>query len=137
MIKYKEGYKYQLVEDYGLYVPILGYNVETRFIRLEPDGFMHFRQDYAWDGPSDPAIDTPDFMRSSLVHDGLYQLMRLRLIPADIFRPVADKLMREICIEDGMGKLRAWWCWRGVRFGGGPAATGPDSPILYAPTFCE
>jgi hypothetical protein len=31
---------------------------------------------YAWNGPSGPTLDTRNFMRGSLVHDALYQLMR-------------------------------------------------------------
>jgi len=40
------------------------------------------------------------------VHDALYQLMRLKLLPASL-RETADMLLRRICIEDGMCRLRA------------------------------
>ena len=70
-------YKYQLTDDYYIRIDIRpGQDLEFRFLSLSSDGILTIRKSYAWDGPSGPTIDTMDFMRGSLVHDALYQLMR-------------------------------------------------------------
>ena len=91
------------------------------YVHMAVDGTLLVAADYAWDGPSGPALDTPSFMRASLFHDALYQLMRARLL-GDRYRAPADALMRRIALEDGMSAARAWWTWAGVRAGGGWAA---------------
>ncbi len=76
-IRYRSGYKYQLVDDYSVKVRVKpDENISTEFIALDKDGVLKMNQGYAWDGPSGPTIDTKNFMRGSLVHDALYQLMR-------------------------------------------------------------
>ena len=131
-ISYRGGYKYQLAEDYSINVDVR-HPVETEFLVLLSDGDLLIKAGYAWDGPSGPTIDTKNFMRGSLVHDALYQLMREGHIPED-YREHADSMLREICREDGMTAMRAWWVYRGVRFGGGSsAARGADRPVLTAP----
>lgn len=134
-IKYKEGYRYQLVEDYAVQTPIRPPRfVLASFLRLDTDGMLYIRAGYAWDGPSGPAIDTPDFMRGSLVHDALYQLMREGHIDPDQWRLPTDKVLREIVLEDGMWKIRAWWVYQGVRFGAGPSSEAAgERPVLSAP----
>ena len=135
-ISYRAGYKYQLARDYALVVPPALrplVPIKTEFIELAPDGRMLFRRAYAWDGPSGPAIDTKTFMRGSLVHDGVYQLIREMLLPPAAKEP-GDRLLQSICLEDGMWAARAWWVYQGVRFGGGPAADPANTkPILVAP----
>ena len=134
MIFYREGYKYQLAAEYTTSVDILPQEpIATAFIALDRDGMLTIRDGYAWDGASGPAIDTTNFMRGSLVHDALYQLMRKRYIGQE-HRKTADDILRRICREDGMSAIRAWWVYQGVRFGGGPAADPDnDNPILTAP----
>ena len=74
-IKYRSGYKYQLVEEYQVRVSLIPENdIKTDFIELSTEGMLIIKKGYAWDGPSGPTIDTPNFMRGSLVHDALYQL---------------------------------------------------------------
>lgn len=122
-IRYKSGYKYQLVEDYVVDVNILPENsIWTDYIELNTDGRLIVKKGYAWDGPSGPTFDTPDFMRGSLVHDAFYQLMRNEFISRD-WRVKADKELKRMCCEDGMSKIRAWWVYLGVRWGAGPAAS--------------
>ncbi len=69
---------------------------------------------YAWDGPSGPTFDTKTFMRGSLFHDALCQLIREGLLDKK-YRKYADQLLREICLEDGMSKFRAWYVYMAVR----------------------
>jgi hypothetical protein len=94
-------------------------------IWLQFNGELSIWTGYAWDGPSGPGIDTRNFMRGSLVHDALYQLIRKGLLP-EKYRENADRIIRDICLEDGMSKIRAWWVYHGLRLFGKSAATGPD-----------
>ena len=133
-ISYRDGYLYQLAEDYQVAIEIKPtVFILTPYIRLDIDGMLSIVAGYAWDGPSGPAIDTPNFMRGSLVHDALYQLMRQRHLDPEKLRDVADRILRRLCLEDGMSAIRAWWVYNGVRFGGGPSATQPDKPPIEAP----
>jgi hypothetical protein len=114
------GWKYRLVKPYTIGTGIkISKAVESPgvFLRLSSDGFLTIAEGYAWDGPSGPAIDTPDWMRGSLVHDALYQLMREKLVPLR-FRKQADQILRQLLIEDGMSFIRAWYSYVGVRVGG-------------------
>ena len=134
-IVYRSGYKYQLAEDYTVQIAIFPQQpIITKFILLRANGNLSIVAGYAWDGPSGPAFDTPSFMRASLVHDALYQLMREGHLDPAKYRVIADAEMRLICIEDGMPRIRAWWCHRGVRLGGGPSASPSGSKsVLMAP----
>ena len=133
-IYYKAGYKYQLSYDYNIHIPIFPKKVIiTDFISLTINGYLTVRKDYAWDGPSGPTIDTKSFMRGSLVHDVLYQLIREGLLPKE-YRERADELLGTICLEDGMLKIRAWWVYRSVRRLAGFAANPKNKKeIIQAP----
>lgn len=131
-IAYKPGFRYQLASDYVVAVDIK-LTVNTKFLVLTGTGDLFIRSGYAWDGASGPSFDTKNFMRGSLVHDALYQLMREGHIP-ESYREHADRLLQRICVEDGMMAIRAWWVYKAVRgFGGSSAARGSGKPILYAP----
>lgn len=115
-IFYRKVRPYQLGETYIIQTPIkvIEYAKIDGYIELSPSGMLTVLAGYTWDGPSGPAFDTPNFMRPSLVHDALYQLMRAEKLSL-IWRSDADKLMYRLCRENGMGRLRAWWCYQGVR----------------------
>lgn len=100
-------------------------NIKTDFIELGTEGMLVIKKGYAWDGPSGPTIDTPNFMRGSLVHDALYQLLRNELID-EKWRDEADDELRRICVEDGMSKICAKWVYIAVRKWGKVAAS-PES----------
>ena len=133
-IRYKEGYKYVLVTDYATRIEIHpAATIRTEYIKLSKNGALRIKHGYAWDGASGPAFDTRNFMRGSLVHDCLYQLMREKLLP-QTEREAADKILRRIVLEDGMSAVRAWWVFQGVRLGGGPSADpANDNPVIEAP----
>lgn len=133
-IGYRSGYKYQLVGDYTIQTPLIPIeDVDTDYLGLTRGGLLTIKDGYAWDGPSGPTFDTRSFMRGSLVHDACYQLLREGYMLSDM-REVADRLLRDICIEDGMGVLRAWMVYNGVRIGGAPAADPAASHrIIHAP----
>lgn len=120
-IKYRKlnKYKYQLMENY-YYKTDIALDNDTGvpdFVTLRKDGRLEIYKGYAWDGPSGPTIDTKDFMRGSLVHDALYQLIREQKL-ARKYKEYADKLLHDICIEDGMSKFRAWYVYWAVRLFG-------------------
>jgi len=146
-IKYRDltGYKYQLAEDYEIGISGAFGQVRERSVMMHPAkrpmirltrlvgnpgcSLLWISAGYSWDGPSGPTIDTPNFMRGSLVHDALYQLIRERLIPV-AFKDEADQVLRKICLQDGMSALRAWIVYQGVkRFAGFATANRDREPI--------
>lgn len=134
MIRYKSGYKYQLVADYtGTLSPELEYQgeYENDFICVRGREIT-LRKGYASDGPSGPTIDTKNFMRGAFRHDSGYQLIQLGIYPQSS-KDAWDRQLQADCIEDGMWKIRAWWVYQGVRFGGGKwAKKGAGKPVLTA-----
>ena len=102
-------YKYQLMrKDYTIPIDIKPEeDIKMAFIELSTEGELTIRKRYAWDGPSGPTIDTKTFMRGSLVHDALYQLMREKHLDYKVHRKYADELLKKICLEDGMWGFRA------------------------------
>jgi hypothetical protein len=64
--------------------------------------------------------------------------MREALLDHDVYRQAADRLLQQMCKEDGMSSIRAWWVYAGVRVGGDPAADPANSkPITKAPIACQ
>ena len=137
-ISYKKGYKYQLTESYSIKITIKpNAEIDFDYISLSKEGVMSIKKGYAWDGPSGPTIDTLNFMRGSLVHDALYQLMREQILEKSIHREPADKLLQKICKEDGMSLIRAWWVYYGVRVGGDSAASSSNKkPVIQTLKPC-
>lgn len=137
-ITYKKGYKYQLKEYYSVFLPELSGAMRLElvafpFIRWD-DGVLSISPGYAWDGPSGPAVDTKTFMRGSLVHDALYQLMREKALHQQ-HRRIADKILYKMCREDKMMWIRAAWVYVAVRlFAGFAADPASKKPVLFAPS---
>ena len=139
-IKYRriDSYKYQLMERYVHETQwALPKALETsgKWVLLSKTGRLTLKKGYAWDGPSGPMIDTKNFMRGSLVHDALYQLIREKLLRGSKRKP-ADVLLWLICLEDGMSRVRADYVYHAVRTFGGGAARPPKRPrsvIITAP----
>lgn len=128
-------YKYQLMEPYEQAIDILGHTIDTSHLDLTEDGLLTIAKCYAWDGPSGPTFDTSNFMRGSLVHDALYQLIRMRKLDVS-YRKEIDLLLWRMAREDGMWWIRAWWVYWGVRlFGRKSARPGTEGPIkiIWAP----
>lgn len=119
------GYKYQLSEKHICHTNIKKFDINTKFICLDPSGILTIKEYYAWDGPSGPTIDTHNFMRGSLVHDALYQLIRMKELPHNL-RKQADILLRTICKEDGMSSIRSRYVYWAVRMFGGKSAKPGD-----------
>lgn len=120
-IKYEKGYKYKTVKQYNVKTNIRPLNnIEHSFIKLTTDGCLTIENAYAFDGPSGPSIDTKTFMRASLVHDALYQLIRDGMLSKS-YRKACDKELRTICKQDGMCSFRAWYVYHAVRIFGDTA----------------
>ena len=130
-VYYRGGYKYQLARTYVHDRPLLvfpGADIVEDFIELTMNGILTIKKGYAWDGPSGPTFDTKTFMRGSLVHDALYQLLRLGLLSNVLdtdgkARLIADLELKRICLEDGMWRVRAWWVFKGVHWFAARAAS--------------
>ncbi|WP_036098630.1 hypothetical protein [Leptospira noguchii] len=135
------NYKYQLVQSYSYQTNIksasrvhVGHRIKT-FVTLDTDGLLRIESGYAWDGPSGPTFDTKTFMRGSLVHDALYQLMREEKLDYIKYRDTADQILKKICLEDGMSAFRAAYVYRFVSWFGGSSAKPTDETkeLIVAP----
>ena len=116
-MKYRDGYKYQLAEDFSMMIPIHPVeNIITQYICLSTKGYLTISSGYAYDGPSGPTIDRPKqhVLVGALVHDALYQLLRLGLLPKKLRREV-DRLAYQIWLNSGMWKWRAKIWLKGLR----------------------
>ncbi len=123
--KKRRKYKYNLHADFEFQSEFKIDSVyDNGFLQLFPGGKLIIKSGYAWDGPSGPAIDTKNFMKSSLVHDALYQLIREGVLPLTE-RKRADEIMREISLSVGMSSFRAWYTYLAVRLFGKSSAI-PD-----------
>lgn len=132
-MKYKSGFKYQLVEDYSCVTMIKGYEAKTDYITLEKEGILTIKKGYAWDGCSGPTKDDETNMCGGLEHDAKYQLMRLGLLP-EAFKGVADQELKKQCLKDGMGKFRAWYYFDGVdHFASFACKYGSEQKVQEAP----
>ena len=138
-IHYQSGYKYQLKKAMSVQTDVKSGADRAigDFVKLSADGLLELKNGYAWDGPSGPSIDTKTFMRGSLVHDALYQLMRAGQLDAGEWRKQADVELRRICREDGMNPLRAAWVFLAVHWFAEKAATQEGGkPKHTAPKNC-
>ena len=133
-IHYKKGYKYQLAQPFSCKTNItINGPIKNDYITLTPDGEIYILKGYAWDGPSGPTFDTKTFMRSSLVHDAFYQLIREELLDSER-RIDADKLLKTMCREDGMNRLRAWYVYIAIKKWGKPFVDPAyKNPEIIAP----
>ena len=126
-------YKYKTAEHYevvtGIFPPSPIY---TEFIELDSTGLMSIKSGYSWDGPSGPTIDTKNFMTGSLVHDAFYQLIREGHLSRD-YGHKANVLLREMCLNAGMSKFRAWYVYKSVEaFGFLSLKREPPAKVLEA-----
>jgi hypothetical protein len=134
-IEYKAGYKYQLTKAYAIMTPIIQEEkIVTQWFTLFPDGKLLVEKGYAWDGASGPTFDTKSSMRPSLVHDCFCQLMKERKLSYEKWAGPVNQFFKELCIEDGMGSIRAALWHRAVIIGrGGDPDIVDDNYIQTAP----
>lgn len=122
IIYYKKRikYKYILHAPYQYKTGIKDVYFSNDYLLLQLDGILTLASNYTWDGPSGPTIDTRNFMRASLVHDALYQILREYpdMEHRKRFRKKADTILCTICREDGMTWMRSTWVYFAVRIFG-------------------
>jgi len=120
-MKYRQGYKYQLSEDYAIQTDICPLRIFCNdYLGITDSGLLTIYKGYAWDGPSGPTWDTKTFIRGSLVHDAIYQLIRHNHVAKE-YKDYSDRLLQQICIEDGMNRIRAWYVYQAVKYFAGYA----------------
>ncbi len=109
---------------------------EKKYFVVEPGGVLKLKKGYRWDGPTPPGKKKKPknykeiLMRASLVHDTVYDLMRMeKLTPRDTKlislrsdgfdnQRVADNSFYSICLEDGAMRVQCGGWWWGIRVGG-------------------
>lgn len=79
------------------------------------------KKGYAWDGASGPTFDTYGSLQPSLIHDALYQCIRLGYV-TEASRKEVDRLFLHMLERGGMGWLRRRIWHRAVRLLGRRAA---------------
>ena len=138
-MKYRKlkPWKYQLTEPLTITLDFLPpKTIETEFILFDAygtNGRLFLQKYYAWDGASGPCPDTPNVMKGSLVHDSLYQLMRLGLLNRS-YRKAADAELRKICLQSGMNKFWAGLIYWGCRvFCDRATWPKPETPVYQIP----
>lgn len=83
--------------------------------------------------PSGPTFKTKNFMQGSCVHDALYWLMCHGYLDKK-WKHEADKLLRKICLDDGMSELRSKWVYEAVdEFGDSSIDKSNRMMVLVAP----
>ena len=102
--KYK--YKFKVEENFSIELPFKIPDFQDQYASLKDD-ILSVKRGYAWDGASGPIINTRDTLVASLVHDVLYQAMRLSLIKSSKEnRKIADKNFFEILKMNGVNSIR-------------------------------
>ena len=131
---FSRGYKYWVRKPYHIKLDVIPDEAfDLDFIRMDMKGNLLVRPGYAWDGASGPTWDTLNSMRVSLVHDILYQLIRIGKIDSK-YKEYADKVLHDLCTEDGMFKWRAdYWRWAVLKFGAGSTRPSAEPKIEVAP----
>ena len=106
-MKYSEyKYKFKVEENFSIELPFKIPDFEYPYASSK-DGILSVKRGYAWDGASGPIINTRDTLVASLVHDVLYQAMRLNLIKSSKEnRQIADKNFFEILKMNGVNSIR-------------------------------
>ena len=145
---YKDGYKYLVTRPYSIKLDIIPFKViclsfktcdisgncvEASLVTMTIDGKTTVFPGYAWDGASGPTIDTLSSMIASLIHDVIYQFIRLGLID-EKYKEYADQCLHDLCTEDGMMELRAdIWKFAVDCFGKGSILPSAEHSELVAP----
>jgi len=133
-IKYKAGYRYQVVEDYHheIRLPVKGLVQCGPFLECDRSGLL-VKTGYASDGPTN-APHVKGAMRATIgAHDPLYQLIRAGILPMS-FRPLADEEMLCVSVEDRMNAVLASAFFLGVRaFGEKYAEKESINPVIISP----
>lgn len=118
-MKYTEyRYKFKIEENFSIKLPYKIADFEHDYAESK-DGVLTIKKGYAWDGASGPVINTQNTLIASLVHDVLYQAMRLNLIKSNNEnKKIADKNFFEILKMNGVNTVRRKVWYLAVRLFG-------------------
>ena len=127
MIRYRDGYDGQLVDDVEFQLPKNLWpkkDIETEFLDLHRNGKLKIRAAYAWDFASVPfthwisnKMAGRKSKTPSLVHDALCQLHRQGYLPHDESRLHTDTFFHQLLLERKFWRVRAWAWLKAVRLG--------------------
>lgn len=82
---------------------------------ITPDGVVSAYQNFHWDFGSGPAINTPQMVWASVVHDVICRMTNEGRIPWSA-REKGDKFFRLQLKQAGVHPLRRWWCYTAVKY---------------------
>lgn len=85
--------------------------VTTKFGHFE-NKVLTIKKGFQWDGATG-ALDTPDIMKASCVHDWFCNNVDNGVLPIE-YRRKGDDLFYRICLEEGMPEFRAAYCHAAV-----------------------
>lgn len=108
-------YKYTLQDCFRIQLPFLFPELRTS-LGFTVGSMLTIKKGYAWDGAT-CAIDTDNFIDASLVHDFLYQMIREKVLGKE-YRLIADKILKAICLANGMSSFRVGYVYTCVRLFG-------------------
>lgn len=131
-VNYKEKYRFELLKEYKVNIPIRGYTLTHEYFSLDNSGLLTMNAGYNSDGVSG-FFQFKFLLRGAFTHDCLYQMIRLKLLPRSR-RFNADNILYDILVEDGTPRLLAKLMYYAVRIFG-EQYTYPDDSIndFYAP----
>ncbi|WP_428242978.1 hypothetical protein [Gynuella sp.] len=128
--KKRRKYKYILQGPVAIQVAVhVPKPVAIGPLTISPTGGLQIDAGYAWDGAT-LCPDVQSIIFPSLVHDAMYQLIREGVLNIHTDRKIADKLLKELCIQSGMWKPAAWLVYHAVRLFGRKAA---ENDLLSVP----
>lgn len=102
--------------------------IKTDWFEITVDGWLTIFKGYGWDGCSGPTHEDDSNMFGGLIHDVLYQAIRLGFYPESL-RHEIDHILQRVCRANGMGKFRAWYYFEGVNLGAGWAVKKACEPV--------
>ncbi len=100
--------KYRLTRPFYAALPLRGWTVRTAAptVSLDVFGLLRIPSSFEWDGPSGPAVDTPDLLAPSLIHDVLVKMTYVGLLPYSARKPI-DRIYYKYARQQGVPFVRA------------------------------
>lgn len=106
----KTGFRrYRLLKTFTYKTDIIPpKEIVTKFGVLKINGDLTLDKGFRWDGATG-ALDTPDIMKASCLHDWFCTAVENKVLPVP-YRRKGDDLFYRVCLEEGMPKGRATYC---------------------------
>lgn len=92
--------------------PPEGKEIQTKFGFFNRKGILKIEKGFRWDGATG-ALDTPDIMKASCVHDWFCNAVDNGVLSVE-YRRKGDDLFHRVCLEEGMPEFRAAYCHAAV-----------------------